>query len=707
MTLRNALLLFALAITLPLSADVSDWPNPGQLKADWWTYFEPELALNDEQLQQRIDATLQGIKLHGDTFDAETKVSVLSAATQLDTLFKAYSTQRNETTSLTPSLNIPLERYTLEEAFTRYSTHLDLLANVEFDRDELEWRQGLVTAQKEQLSQRKLIYLEGSPLPTDRFIQGLAIIQSRLQMEIHRFELRGRKAQLAELVNRKTASEKEIKSISGRLSFSADDTKFWKKKYEDSLASIARINSESIASEARKLGLKNDAKTHDRRFEALLIIYRDLRIATDELRGLRAELVVKLASYSTGDRSQTADIESHLRKVNERINALAPKRKYWRNAVAGMAAARNTDLENTFSTALTDKHRQAIQLLRERANISIQEITRELKILEFSESVASDQLNQGKSSIEQAWLATKRSSSESIDYLSTLSEASLFEVNETPVTSLGLVRVVFILFVAWGISRIARRTISVIAAKRNSVSQSSLYTFGRVIHYIILMIGSVIALSSIGVDLTKFALLASALSIGIGFGLQTLVSNFVAGLIILFEKSMKVGDFVELESGLTGEVQEINMRSTLITTNDNIDILVPNSEFVNKHVTNWTMREAYRRLRIPFGVAYGTDKELVKKAGLEAAAEVNWTLDTEKKRMPQVWLTNFGDSSLDFELVVWLKPEAVNRPGSVIASYLWSIETKLGEYNIEIPFPQRDLHLRSGVELLEAKQSPI
>ena len=181
------------------------------------------------------------------------------------------------------------------------------------------------------------------------------------------------------------------------------------------------------------------------------------------------------------------------------------------------------------------------------------------------------------------------------------------------------------------------------------------------------------------------------------------MSNFVAGLIILFEKSLKVGDFVELESGVTGEVKEINMRSTLVTTNDNVDIVVPNSEFVNGRVTNWTMREAYRRVRVPFGVAYGTDKDLVKKAALEAASLVSFTLTAHGPREPQVWFVEFGDSSLNFELVVWLQPDAVKRPAAVHAKYLWAIDDKLREYKIEVPFPQRDLHLRSMFGMREAE----
>jgi small-conductance mechanosensitive channel len=146
-----------------------------------------------------------------------------------------------------------------------------------------------------------------------------------------------------------------------------------------------------------------------------------------------------------------------------------------------------------------------------------------------------------------------------------------------------------------------------------------------------------------------------------------------------------------------GHVRDIYIRSTRITTNDDIDILVPNSEFVNGRVVNWTLREVARRQKIPFGVAYGTDKELVKTAALEAAAAVTFTLSLDGPRGPQVWLTGFGDSSLDFQLVVWLNAEATRRPGAVIAAYYWALHTALEKYNIEIPFPQRDLHVKSWV----------
>ncbi|MEM7768332.1 MAG: mechanosensitive ion channel domain-containing protein [Pseudomonadota bacterium] len=228
---------------------------------------------------------------------------------------------------------------------------------------------------------------------------------------------------------------------------------------------------------------------------------------------------------------------------------------------------------------------------------------------------------------------------------------------------------------------------------------------GQVAKITFVAIAVVIALSAIGVNLTALTVFSGVLGVGIGFGLQTIFPNFISGVIILFERSVKVGAFIELQSGMTGQVQEISIRSTLITTNDNVDILVPNEEFIKAQVVNWTLKETQRRLRVPFGVAYGSDKETVRKAGLEAAASVQWTDSRREARAPQVWLVEFGDSSLNFELVVWLADEAVNRPAKVQADYNWAIHTALEKYDLEIPFPQRDVNFRNSepvrVELLE------
>lgn len=258
-----------------------------------------------------------------------------------------------------------------------------------------------------------------------------------------------------------------------------------------------------------------------------------------------------------------------------------------------------------------------------------------------------------------------------------------------------LIAAVVVLLLAWGLSIVLRRMLRRFGDRRASANQAALYTVSRLLHYVLLTVGILLALNVAGVPLSQFTVFAGAIGVGLGFGLQAIFSNFISGLILLFDRSLKVGDFVELESDVRGTVRAINIRATRITTNDNIDLLVPNSEFVSGRVVNWTHGSFNRRIRVPFGVAYGVDKELVKKAALDAAARVPFTLATEGEKRPQVWLNNFGDSAVEFLLVVWLTEEAARRNTAIKAAYLWEIDTALKEYGIEIPFPQRDLHVRS------------
>ncbi|QWC85131.1 mechanosensitive ion channel [Nocardioidaceae bacterium] len=277
----------------------------------------------------------------------------------------------------------------------------------------------------------------------------------------------------------------------------------------------------------------------------------------------------------------------------------------------------------------------------------------------------------------------------------------LFRFGQTVITT-GSVAAALVALLVTGVLILAmRRSIRRYRRGRGQQYRSTLYTVQRIGTYTLLALGFFVAISLLGVPISRLAVVAGALGIGLGFGLQTIFSNFISGLILLFDKSLKVGDFVELESGVTGEVRDIKIRSTTIVTNDNIDILVPNSEFVEGRVVNWTYREVSRRMRIPFGVAYGTDKEVVKEAALKAAGEVPFTLALEGARRPQVWLSEFGDSSLNFELVVWLNAEATKRPAAVKAAYNWALHTALAERELEIPFPQRDLNVRSFFGLAE------
>jgi len=158
---------------------------------------------------------------------------------------------------------------------------------------------------------------------------------------------------------------------------------------------------------------------------------------------------------------------------------------------------------------------------------------------------------------------------------------------------------------------------------------------------------------------------------------------------------LKVGDFVDLESGVRGHVREIAMRYTRITTNDSVDVLVPNSQFINNRVINWTHDDAFRRMHVPFGVAYGTRKELVQEAGLAAAKRVDGVQE-DTQRQSAVWLVSYGDNAVNYELVVWVNRRLTTTPAGSHAKLMWVLDDELARRQIEIPFPQRDLHVRSG-----------
>ncbi len=219
-----------------------------------------------------------------------------------------------------------------------------------------------------------------------------------------------------------------------------------------------------------------------------------------------------------------------------------------------------------------------------------------------------------------------------------------------------------------------------------------------IIRYLLLALGFIVVVQASGIDLSALTVLAGALGIGIGFGLQNVVNNFVSGLIILFERPIKVGDRIDV-GGVAGNVVNISPRATTVVTNDNIAVIVPNSDFISSKVTNWSYTDRDVRLNFPVGVSYRSDPEVVRRVLEEVAAENPGVL---KNPAPDVLLREFGDSSLNFNLRVWTR-EFSTKPGVLRSQIYYAAWKKLQAHNIEIPFPQRDLHIRSGS--LEIKTS--
>ncbi len=272
----------------------------------------------------------------------------------------------------------------------------------------------------------------------------------------------------------------------------------------------------------------------------------------------------------------------------------------------------------------------------------------------------------------------------------------LFHINQTPVSIFKLAISLLIFIVGFMIGNLYKKYIKRLSQKNRAMTSGTRTLLSNIGYYIIFLITFFIVLKVLGIDLSSIALVAGALSVGIGFGLQNIISNFVSGIILMVERSVKIGDYIELDDKLRGHVVDIKMRSITVNTNSNIDVIVPNQDLIQNRVVNWTMNDKIRRFEIPFGVAYGTDPKKVIDVISQAIekSKFNDIYNTQDK-YTRIIMTGMGDSSVDFELFVWIIGREILYPKRTTSRFLILIYDTLYANNIEIPFPQQDIHIKS------------
>lgn len=276
--------------------------------------------------------------------------------------------------------------------------------------------------------------------------------------------------------------------------------------------------------------------------------------------------------------------------------------------------------------------------------------------------------------------------------------APLFTIGDAAFSVASLLKfLLFVVLVVW-LSRWFRRWLTRRMFPRLHVEVGTAEALANMVGYLMIALGLLVGLQATGIELSALTVLFGALGVGVGFGLQTIASNFVSGIIILMERPIQVGDRIQLGE-LHGRVSRVKIRATEILTNDNIAVIVPNSEFISQRVINWSRGGNQIRIRVPVHVAYGSDLDQVREALLEAAGSLDVVLKDPK---PEVRMTGFGDSALEFELLGWTR-ELLHRRGAYISRLNFAIHETLKGHGIEIPFPRRDVHLRSAVPLSPAK----
>ncbi len=275
----------------------------------------------------------------------------------------------------------------------------------------------------------------------------------------------------------------------------------------------------------------------------------------------------------------------------------------------------------------------------------------------------------------------------------------IFSIGDSYFSILNLIISLFVFFVGVLVGKLYKKKIMVSPISKN-MSISTKTVLSNIGYYVILIIAFFSGLRIVGINLSSLAVVLGALSVGVGFGLQNIVANFISGITLMLENSVRIGDYIEISDELKGVVKDIKIRSTTLDTNDNVEIIIPNQTLFQSNVINWTLTERIKRFRIPFSVAYGSDVQKVIDVVISALDKsgINY-IKNEPGKEPDIKMTEMNSSSVDFNLDIWVAGDDIIYPRKTTSKFLIVIYEALNENNISIPFPQMDIHVREPVKI--------
>ncbi|WP_180236500.1 mechanosensitive ion channel family protein [Marinicella litoralis] len=667
-------------------------PSPNSLKVKWWQEAIKNSPPEDPyfQLNQMADE----LQVYTDV----EKYNLNNAAIQAISQFKNNLNQLTKTASsevtIDPIVYEKKAAYSLAEIYA-YKQRIRDIKNTQNQRQEdIDLLRNDAKAQNQAMDD---LIVKHRNLPSEsltRLETGLLWIEARSWVALY-------ERQVEVLVNKQALVDKQLLDLQNHL---ADAVQLIQPDVErieelDELLTNVAEQIDVVSVKVQAANLKIASPEEDSIIGGFLTDIKKLELASHMLALNKLELQqVKAKAQFDWIRSTQPEMELDDDEVLKHVNiANLIKTKTEANQVKWKALAQDILISPALGPdfkkikkirdAALKRTRLAQELL-----LDLEDLGWHLEQVTFIEGLLTEQVIDSKSGLNRVWAQVKSYGQFAWSGFEKMANKTLFKINETPITLMPLLRLIIIVLIGYVVSKFVRFIIRRVEERRQVDKSSVFFILDKLIHYLIIFVATIAGFTTLGIDFTNLTLIAGALSVGIGFGLQNIVSNFVSGLTIMFERSLKVGDYIEMEDGFTGSVMEINARSTRINTNDNIDVVIPNSDLVTNKIINWTLRDSIKRVKIPFGVAYGTDKEKVRAAAIEAAENVSYTLTNMKGKEPEVWMTGFGDNSIDFVLLVWVSKYGVRRPNRIKASFLWELDTAFNKYKIEVPFPQRVIH---------------
>ena len=681
-------------------------PDPTSLKLNWWDYFEVKTS---QEFSQRINAASQHLFSLLPRLSGQEQESATALVNNIAMHFNALLASKQQPPLETPTPQPFLQTYTIEQQLE--INHKIKLALIEKKNEEEDLENIKERINKMQKHQDSLLvpYLAQSKPSQEKMLAGLEIMANRTALVSAQEQMKQVYKRLEVQKMRLSLLQKELNASKELLNFKQFDSnkleadiKTAENELERRQAELIKIENNAYVTTSQNPHEKNNRHLFNQKLIHSAAL-RSLAWTRVAFQNLKYNLYMHLNKRFNASHKEMHD---KLKEWQENIEKISHHAKEWKK----MALREQDRVRQDYATLITSHEsndNKQLKLNQARRQESLETLST-LQLLEdeiFNSRWLIDQLDTyiraNSSLLEISWINLSHAFTQAKEFVNDCLNYTLFKIGELPITLLSLIRIAFILTLALLASKLLRTALMSVGRRRGNVTAASLYTLGRLLHYFALIIGTLLALVSIGFDFSNLVLVASALTLGIGFGLQSFANNFICGLCILFERNLKIGDYIELQSGTYGKVTEIHVQNTVICTSDGVEIVIPNSELTNHTLINYTMNNDFRRLNIIFCVASDADKNLVRQVVADAAVRVPCTAPYEQYGAPQVWLKKFDKYTLEFCLAVWVNYKHKSYTDSKEADFLWEIESALREHQIPLTSSSPTIMLSYNNQLAE------
>lgn len=670
-------------------------PNPADLNPQWKNYFN----VDNDELRQRISTTLTNLHQIYLALPIEEQLAASTIINKINTTLNALPMAKQENIQQAINSKPFLQSYTFDKQIELNQQIRKLKATFKKDSEQFQQSKSRLEKANKELDNLMVKYLGQTQQSSSKLMNGFNIISLGANISLAEQNLKHSEQLLDEQTKRIEKLEEEILFAQEHLDVQDANLATLESNMGYFQNNLEKTLVELTYAETNLLGSLNNVNNRD---QQLLLEHQLLQASVN-----RAYAWTKLAFHTlkynwvmllNNNFHEQNTLRQDLDDWREKIATIRHQAQDWKISVL----REQDNIRQEFASFIAQQTLNSEpKLLRNQSQKdNLQSILTTLELLQ--EDIANSEwlvdildlhFQQHSNFLQNWWVNLVSFVNKAWNSSMHILNFSLFKISGVPITLTSILKMLLIISISFWLSIYTRSAMIKSGKKRGIINESTLHSLGGLARYFILFIGIIIALCSIGLDFSSFIFIAGALMFGISLGLQSIANNFFCGLRILFERKLKIGDEIELNTGHHGKVTEIHVQNTVVKTSDGQKIIVPNSELIDNTVVNWTRHSIdYRRLHVPFSVAAGSDKELVRKIVIDACYQVPCTLrNLPEYDEPQVWLTNFNRHTLDFKLVVWVDYKAESVTDSREADFLWEIESALQQYRVTLPNTILDL----------------